>query len=227
MLPHRHHLRGEDAGGAVEGREGLVEHRHVTADGAGALDEEDLLAGVGDLESGLDAGDAGPDDERAGMRGGRVGHGGQPIGHAEDRAREHGLGAHGADAERGSVLSERRQADLRGVSAGVSHGGRERRFEEAGRVPGDDYPLQVVGTDLDRQRLEAEGRHGPQVLDHLHMGQIARVADDRVEVDRVQVARARLTEIHAGPHRCLHGSRFDAPGHRPIVDTSRHEAINP
>ena len=67
VLADRHHLRREDAGGAVERGEGLVEHRHVAADGGLALDEVDLLARIGDLERGLDAGDAAADDERGGV----------------------------------------------------------------------------------------------------------------------------------------------------------------
>ena len=119
MLADRDHLRREDAGGAVEGREGLVEHRHVAADGAGALDEVDLLAGVGDLERGLDAGDAAADDQRGGVHRRGVGHGRKPVGHAVDGAREHGLGALGADAVRGAVLAERGQPHLAGIAAGA------------------------------------------------------------------------------------------------------------
>jgi len=63
------HLGREDAGGAVEGRESLVELGHVAADGRLALDEEDLLAGVGQGHGGMDTADAAPDDEDVGMDG--------------------------------------------------------------------------------------------------------------------------------------------------------------
>ena len=63
MLAEGRHLRREDASRAVEGREGLVEHGHVAAYRRVLLDQEDLLAGVGQLEGGLDAGDATANDE--------------------------------------------------------------------------------------------------------------------------------------------------------------------
>ncbi|OPZ85249.1 MAG: hypothetical protein BWY76_01490 [bacterium ADurb.Bin429] len=56
--PHQRHFRGEDAGRAVEGGEGLVELRHVAADGRLALHQVDLLAGVGQRQRRVDAGDA-------------------------------------------------------------------------------------------------------------------------------------------------------------------------
>ena len=64
MAARGHHLRGEDAGRAVERREGLVELGHVAADRRLALDEVDREAGVGDLERGGDAGDPAADDQR-------------------------------------------------------------------------------------------------------------------------------------------------------------------
>ena len=68
------HLRRHDALGAVEGREGLGEHRHVPAQGGLALHQHHLVAGVGDVEGRLDAGDAAADDQRPlGHRDGDVG----------------------------------------------------------------------------------------------------------------------------------------------------------
>ena len=60
------HLGREDAGGAVQRGEGLVEHGHVPADRRLALDEDHLLAGVGQGQGGLDPGDAAADDHRPG-----------------------------------------------------------------------------------------------------------------------------------------------------------------
>ena len=51
-------LGRDDAGGAIAGREGLVQVRHHAADGGVALDEIDLEAGVGQIERGLHAGNA-------------------------------------------------------------------------------------------------------------------------------------------------------------------------
>ncbi len=61
------HLGRQDAGRAVERREGLVELGHVAADRRLALDQVDLVAGVGQLERRLDAGDAAADDQRVGV----------------------------------------------------------------------------------------------------------------------------------------------------------------
>ena len=63
------HLGRKDAGGAVERGEGLVEHRHVAADGRLALHEIDVLAGVGQGERGVDAGDTPSHDQNVGIDG--------------------------------------------------------------------------------------------------------------------------------------------------------------
>ncbi len=65
MLRHVHHQRGEDTGRAVERGEGLVQHRHLAADGRGALHQRHLVAGIGHVERGLDAGNAAADDQQA------------------------------------------------------------------------------------------------------------------------------------------------------------------
>ena len=62
---HVDHLRGEDAGRAVQGREGLVQLGHLAADGGLLFDDVDLEARVGDVQRRLDAGDAAADDQRA------------------------------------------------------------------------------------------------------------------------------------------------------------------
>ncbi len=63
---HGGHLGREDAGGAVEGGKGLVEHGHVPADARLAFDQDHFLAGVGQRQGGLDPGDPAADDQRAG-----------------------------------------------------------------------------------------------------------------------------------------------------------------
>ena len=57
--------QAEDAAGAVDGGEGLVELRHLAADVAFAFHEEHVEARVGAVEGGLDAGHAAADDEHA------------------------------------------------------------------------------------------------------------------------------------------------------------------
>ena len=61
------HLGRQDAGRAVERGEGLVELRHVAAEGRLALDQVDVIARVGDLQRGLDAGDAAAHDQDVGV----------------------------------------------------------------------------------------------------------------------------------------------------------------
>ncbi len=56
-------LGREDAHRAVVGGEGLVQPGHDAADGRVGLEEVDLLAGVGQVEGGLDAADAATDDK--------------------------------------------------------------------------------------------------------------------------------------------------------------------
>ena len=64
VLRHLDHPRRQDALRAVERREGLGELAHVAADGGLLLDQDHLVAGVGDVERRLDAGDAAADDQR-------------------------------------------------------------------------------------------------------------------------------------------------------------------
>ncbi len=63
------HLGRQDAGGAVQRGEGLVELGHVAADGGLALHQVDVLAGVGQGERRVDAGDAAAHHQHVGMDG--------------------------------------------------------------------------------------------------------------------------------------------------------------
>ena len=65
MLVGLDHARREDALRAVERGEGLAELAHVAADGGVLLDQDDLVAAVGDVERRLDAGDAAADHQGA------------------------------------------------------------------------------------------------------------------------------------------------------------------
>ena len=61
------HLRSQNAGRAVQRREGLVELGHVPADGGLTLHEVNLLAGVSQRQGRVDAGDAAAHDQHVGM----------------------------------------------------------------------------------------------------------------------------------------------------------------
>ncbi len=75
-VPDLDHLGGQDAGGAVEGRERLVELGHVAADRRLALDQVDREAGVGELEGGLIPAMPPPTTSVAGLIGTRIGSSG-------------------------------------------------------------------------------------------------------------------------------------------------------
>jgi hypothetical protein len=63
MTAHLDHLRRQDARGAVQGREGLVELRHVSADGGLPLNQDSPKPFIGNLQRCLHSRDAAPDDE--------------------------------------------------------------------------------------------------------------------------------------------------------------------
>ena len=143
VLPDGDHLGCQDAGGAVERGEGLVEHGHVAADRAGALHEVHLLAAIGDLERRLDAGDASADHECGRSPLGVVGRAAKRERDAVDGAGGDRLGAlRGA-----SPLTPCSRNDASRTSSGSRPASdmarREGRLEEAGRVAGDDDPVQL------------------------------------------------------------------------------------
>ena len=122
MVGHVDHLGGHDALGAVQGREGLGELGHVAADGGFPLDQDDLVAAVGDIQCGLDAGDAAADDQ--GPLGDRYGDGGQdavlldPLDHhADDLDRLDG-GFFLVLVDPGAVLADVGHLAQEGVQAG-------------------------------------------------------------------------------------------------------------
>ena len=63
MASHIHHFGRQNARGAVQGRERLIQLGHAPADGGFPLDQMDRIACVGDIERSLNAGDAGPNDQ--------------------------------------------------------------------------------------------------------------------------------------------------------------------
>ena len=142
-----HHLGGQDAGGAVQGGEGLVELGHMPADGWFSLDQVDRETGVGDLERGLDAGNATADHQ-----GGRV------DGHVQrlerlvvddplDTARDDRLGFFGGGdfigVHPGDLLADGDQLAQVGVQIGFLAGGAEGLFVQVRRTSGHDHAGQT------------------------------------------------------------------------------------
>ena len=154
------HLRGQDARGAVERREGLVDLGHLAADGRLLFDDIDLEAGLGNIQSRLDARDAAADDERAlcdraGTCGQRciqmhLGNGGAAQDDRLFRARFLVL------VDPGALLADVRDFDHVGVQTCLFAGLAERLLVHSGRAGTDDDAGQPVFMDL--------------VLDHLLAG---------------------------------------------------------
>jgi hypothetical protein len=205
-----HHLGREDARGAVEGREGLVEHGHVAADRGPALDEVDLVPGVRDLEGGLDPGDPRPDDERvrADLRGPGLCR--EPERHAVDGAGDDRLRAVEGVAVLGparrAVLAERGETDQLGIAARLRQRARERRLEEAGRVPADDDLVETLASDLLGERLGVERLRRGDDAHRAHPRQLDRVVGDGLEVQRASRPVSPTTEVHPDPPPRAHGS---------------------
>ena len=90
VLLHRRHLGRKDARGAIEGGEGLIEFRHVPADGGFALDQVNVLAGVGKRQGRMDSRNAAAHNQHAGVDGHALLHQGFVQGHAPDRRAQQG-----------------------------------------------------------------------------------------------------------------------------------------
>ena len=67
MGAHGCHFRREDAGGTIQRGKRLIEHRHVPADRGLTLDHVDLLAGIRQRQSRVNAGDAPAHHQHAGI----------------------------------------------------------------------------------------------------------------------------------------------------------------
>ena len=65
MIAGIHHFGREDAGGAIQRGEGLVELSHVPADGWFALHKVDREASIRNFKRSLDASDAAANDQRS------------------------------------------------------------------------------------------------------------------------------------------------------------------
>ncbi len=145
------HLRGHDALGAVESREGFGELGHVAADGGVPLDKDDLMAAVGNIEGRLDAGDTAADDE--GPFGDRHGD------RLELSVHLHPLDEHGDDFGRfdsglflilmdpGAVLADVGHLHQVGIEAGGFGGFAEGLFVHPGGAGGNDDAVEVMLAD--------------------------------------------------------------------------------
>ena len=219
VLAHRNHLRRQDAGGAVEGREGLVEHGHLPADGAELLDEVDLLPGARDFQGGLDAADAAADDKRVGMDGLVLGRCRQPVRNPVDRAVQHGLGALGRTRRARTVSDERCENDFFRILAREGHRARERRLVVAGGIGGDDDPVEIFLPDLFAEGHRIKIRVVADDVDQDNAGELLGVFRNGLQVDAVGGADPCLADVHARSqffdHSALPRALIRVDGHFP------------
>jgi hypothetical protein len=156
------HLRRQDAGGAVERGERLVELRHVAADGGLALDQEDLLAGVGQGHGGVDAGDAAADDQHVGMDRHSLDFERLVIGHAFDGGAREGLGLLGGFLAVGVhprvVLADVDHVEEERIQPAGLRGGAESVLVQQRRTGGNDHAVELELADVLLDELLARVR---------------------------------------------------------------------
>ena len=178
ILGHLDHLGGADAGRAVQGRKGLVELEHVSADGGRPLDQVDLVPGISDVQGGLHAGDTAADDHDVRMDRYLPGGQGLVIIDPADGRRGQTLGL----ARRlvfvlghpGDLLPHRGHLKHIGVEAGPLAGPLEGLFVKPGRARGHDHPRQTQFPDVFFNQLLARvGTHEFVVPRHDHVAKLA------------------------------------------------------
>ena len=205
------HLGREDAGRAVQRGEGLVELGHVPADRRLALDQVDRVAGVGQFQRGLQAGDAAADHER-----GRVDLHVHPfqrllMPHPSGRRGDQGLGLLGGrflvDVHPGAVLADVGHLQQVGIETGVLAGPAEGLLVQVRRAGGHDDARQALLLDVLFDQALAERRaHELVVAGDGHVFDVlARPARDLFHVDRAGDVAAAMTDVNADflGHRCV------------------------
>ena len=183
--------------------EGLVELGHVAADRRLALDQVDVVAGVGQFEGGLQSGDAAADDQRR-----RIDldlHRLQRplVLHALGAGGDHRLGLLGAGRLVGvdprDVLAEVRHVEAVGIQAGPFAGGAERLFVQVRRAGADDHAGQSVLLDVVLDHLLAQRRTHELVVfrDHHVLDVLAGPAGDLLDIDRSGDIAAAVANVNA------------------------------
>ena len=67
MVADIEHFRGENTGGTIQGREGLVKLRHVTADGRFSFHQDHVVSAICNFEGSLDTRHATTNHKRIGV----------------------------------------------------------------------------------------------------------------------------------------------------------------
>ena len=161
MRAHRDHLRRQDAGRAIQRGEGLVELGHVPADGRLALDQVDVVAGVGDLQRALDAGDAAAHHQRGGMDRNRHRFQRALVPDAFDAAGDHRLGLGSGRGLVGvhprDLLADGYHLAQVGIQPGLCAGGAEGLLVQVRRAGRHDHAGQAQFLDVLLDQLLARG----------------------------------------------------------------------
>ena len=196
------HLGGHDALGAVQGREGFGELGHVAADGGFPLDQDDLVAAVGDVQGGLDAGNAAADDQ--GPLGDRHGDGGQdavlldPLDHhADDFDRLDG-GLFPVLVDPGAVFADVGHLAQEGVQPGRFDGLAEGLFVHARRAGRNDDVGELLLLDgFLEQVLARVGAHVFVVGGEGYAGQFADFLRNPLDIDGPGYVFAAVADEYA------------------------------
>ena len=202
VLADLHHLRSEDAGRAVERREGLVELGHLAADARLPLHQVDMLAGVGEGERRMDPPDPAADDKHV-----RVHRRAAPVqllvrGNAPHRAgderarlrrRVPAIGGHPAH-----VLADARHLGVKGTDPAGLRRPPERRPVHERRARGDDDPVHQAVADVLLDQLLARVRaHELVVARDRHARQRGGERDDALDIHLAGDVMAAVAHVHA------------------------------
>ena len=202
VLAHIHHLGREDAGGAVQGGEGLVQLGHMPANGGAALHQINVIARVGQLQRRGDAGDAAPHHQRIGIDVHRDGFQGCVVLHPVDRALDQGLGLVGRRGlvvgGPGVVLPDVGHLEEIRVQSRVLAGSAEGLLVHQGGTGRHHDAVQVLFLDIVLDQVLAQaGAHKLVIPGHDHAFLLARPARDLLHIHRACDIRAAVADVNA------------------------------
>ncbi len=211
LLGHLHHLGGADAGGAVEGGEGLVKLEHVAADGGRFFHQVHPVARPSDVQGRLHTGDTGTQHHNVRVHRYLTGFQLLVEGHPV-----HGRGHQGLSLAGGLVrisrdprhlLAHRRHLKQVGVDARPLAGALEGFFMQARRAGGHHHPVEAELPDIFFDHLLAGVRtHELVVPRHHHPLQVPSIGAHLVHPDPAGDVDAAVAHVTA--HFDGHGTSF-------------------
>ncbi len=208
VLGDLHHLGGPDAGGTIEGREGLVELQHVAADGGLLLDQVDLVAAVGDVERGLHAGDAATHHHHVGVHGHFAGFQGVMAAHPLNGCGRQRFGlARGVvliHGDPGHLLPHRGHLEQIRVDPAPPAGRLECFLMQPRRAGSHHHPVQVVGLDVVFDHLLAGVRaHELVIARNGHVRELPRKGRHLLHPDAIGDVDPAMADVESDA--CHHG----------------------